>query len=292
MKKQIKTVRRKKQRRIRRAIVYVGLWSCLLAMVLLLGTVVKVMMSKDDVQQSNAQVMNPSTPKVEYPENWDSFIKQYPEASKIYDNKEAYPSSLLDAMLRNPELIPFVEGYIHAQKIEQSISIMAELQKPVSKFYQWDQRWGYLSYGDSIMGLAGCGPTALSIVITSLTHNSKWNPYAVASYAEANGYYVDGVGTSWALMSEGATYFDVNAMQIANDEQSLKNVIDQGGMVIASVTAGDFTTTGHFIVIHGYDQQGNFLIQDPYRKSTSDNVWTFTRLSPQFANLWAYYADA
>ena len=31
-------------------------------------------------------------------------------------------------------------------------------------FLQWDERWGYRSYGGDFLAVTGCGPTALSMV--------------------------------------------------------------------------------------------------------------------------------
>lgn len=56
---------------------------------------------------------------------------------------------------------------------------------------QWDKRWGYASYGDSIIGLAGCGPTCLSMVYVYFTHDLNGTPREIASYCEKNGYYTE-----------------------------------------------------------------------------------------------------
>ena len=34
----------------------------------------------------------------------------------------------------------------------------------VPLFLQWDERWGYRSYGGDFLAVTGCGPTALSMV--------------------------------------------------------------------------------------------------------------------------------
>lgn len=62
---------------------------------------------------------------------------------------------------------------------------------------------GYANYGDGLMALNGCGPTALSMVICGLTGDNTITPYTVAQYADSQGLYVDGVGTSWDLMRTG-----------------------------------------------------------------------------------------
>ncbi len=48
---------------------------------------------------------------------------------------------------------------------------------------------------------------------------------------------------------------------------------------------GDFTTTGHFILLWGYDENG-FFVNDPNRRSTSEKIWDFETLQPQIKNLW------
>ena len=68
-------------------------------------------------------------------------------------------------------------------------------------------------------------------------------------------------------------------------ESVMKNALDDGGLIICSMRPGDFTTTGHFILIYGYDDNG-FLINDPNRKSHGDKSWSYDDLSWQIKNLW------
>ena len=59
------------------------------------------------------------------------------------------------------------------------------------------------------------------------------------------------LGTSWSLMSEGCSYFGLTADELSLSEASVFNALDSGCPIICSVRPGDFTTTGHFIVIYG-----------------------------------------
>ena len=68
----------------------------------------------------------------------------------------------------------------------------------------------------------------------------------------------------------------------------MKAVLDQGGLVVCSMAPGDFTTTGHFILLRGYDVNG-FLVNDPNRKKNSQRQWDYETLSGQIKNLWAVY---
>lgn len=68
----------------------------------------------------------------------------------------------------------------------------------VPLFMQWDKRWGYESYGDSNIGLSGCGPTCLSMVYLYFTGDVAGNPREIARYCEENGFYTPS-GTSSGL---------------------------------------------------------------------------------------------
>jgi predicted double-glycine peptidase len=49
---------------------------------------------------------------------------------------------------------------------------------------------------------------------------------------------------------------------------------------------GDFTTTGHYIVLTGYED-GEFTVNDPNSIQRSGERWSYDRISGQIRNLWA-----
>ena len=51
---------------------------------------------------------------------------------------------------------------------------------------------------------------------------------------------------------------------------------------------GDFTTTGHFIVLTGIGDNGDVLVNDPNSKKNSEKSWSIEKLIPQIRNLWTY----
>ena len=137
------------------------------------------------------------------------------------------------------------------------------------------------------MALNGCGPTALSMVICGLTGDGTATPYTVAQYAQEMGYYVDGVGTSWELMSAGGAHFGVTARELPLSQPVMENALAAGEPIICSVGPGDFTTSGHFIVLSGLED-GQFQVRDPTRRSTSEKLWDYDTLAGQITNLWAF----
>ena len=65
----------------------------------------------------------------------------------------------------------------------------------------------------------------------------------------------------------------------------MKRALDRGGLIVCSLRPGDFATTGHFILIRGYDKNG-FHVNDPNRRSNSEKQWDFETLRWQIKNLW------
>ena len=83
---------------------------------------------------------------------------------------------LLDALRRNPEIADFVAAYPDTEQKAFGGIRESELPEKVPLFIQWDKRWGYVPYGQSNVGISGCGPTCLSMVLYSLTGDKNLTP--------------------------------------------------------------------------------------------------------------------
>lgn len=178
-------------------------------------------------------------------------------------NSTQYPKQLKDLALKNEEALEFVYDYPAEHVKEHTIDLTEEASMDsVPLFVQWDKRWGYEKYSGNFFAASGCGPTTLSMVVVYLTHNREASPIAVAKYSKEAGYSVDGSGSSWTLISEGCMHYGVKAKAVALDESRMKAELDEGHPIVVNVGPGDFTDTGHFMVITGYDDEG-FSINDP-----------------------------
>lgn len=196
------------------------------------------------------------------------------------------PSELLEMLERNPDMADFVAGYPKADRKKVGSFSRDEIDADHPLLLQWDKRWGYYPYGESIIAVSGCGPVCLSMVILGVRHEAVL-PSKISKFSEREKYYVKGSGTSWRLMTEGAAHFGLNGSEISLSEQSMRSVLDSSGMIICAMGPGDFTTEGHFIVIYGYDEEG-FRVNDPNSRQRSETSWNFDQLRPQIKNLWGY----
>lgn len=207
----------------------------------------------------------------------------------LLDNKAAYPQGLLYLAVNEPAALEFVINYPFESK---DASLYFDLSDDVKEgevpsLIQWDKRWGYAEYGDDCMALDGCGPTCLSMVLIGLTGNTIYNPMYVGNYCEKLGYYLENVGTMWSFFTEGAEYFNVDSQQISNNEEAMVGEIEQGHILICSMAPGDFTMSGHFIVIHDY-VDGEFVVNDPNSISRSEKTWSYERIKEQIKAVWTF----
>lgn len=219
-----------------------------------------------------------------------SELAEYSDTIKeIYQNHSQYPQQLLEALANNPEMADFAAMYTTKSQITTGFGAIteAEQKQEFPLFLQWDPRWGYAAYGESCVGLAGCGPTCLSMVMFYLTGDTSFTPDRIAEYSMKNGYYVKGSGTAWALMQDFPSMYGVTATEISASEQNMKAVLDSGKVIVCAMRGGDFTTSGHYIVIYGYDAAG-FMINDPNCVARSNKRWSFREIQYQLKNIWAY----
>lgn len=227
-----------------------------------------------------------------YYEELSKLLKKDTRLWKIIEERKKYPDKLIETLIKYPETADFVLHYPERRKREYEINLEEEVEPgKLPLFIQWDKRWGYDSYGDSMIGIAGCGPTCLAMVLTGLTGNTFYHPQNVAEYSEENGYWVQGTGTSWELMGEGAASLGLNVYRVLLQSDTLENELLAGRYIICSMKPGDFTYTGHFIVLAGLTPDGKVIVHDPNSIVRSGKKWRMDRLVSQMKAAWSYGAE-
>jgi len=197
-----------------------------------------------------------------------------------------YPESMLMALANNPEMADFVAGYVDGGAVTGGLTD-EEKEQEFPLLLQWDPRWGYQTYGDSCVGVAGCGPTCLAMVMLYLSGDETLMPDVIADYAMEKGYYVSGTGTAWALIDSFPIRYGIEVSEIEVTERAMKAELDKDKILICAMRQGDFTAAGHFIVIYGYGDDG-FLVNDPNCVARSRKKWAFEEIKDQIKNIWAY----
>ena len=208
-------------------------------------------------------------------------VKTYAEENGLHFVQ--YPQSLVELLERNPETEEFVLGYPLRQKGEVNLSGVDRQTVPL--FLQWDPMWGYEKYGSDFLAVTGCGPTCLAMAGYYLTGSRNMNPRDIAKFAEENGYYAKGYGSSWTLISEGSSRLGLKATELPLVKKKMTDALEEGHPVILALGAGDFTATGHYIVLTGL-QDGQFTVNDPNSVLNSEKLWSYEQLEGQIRNIW------
>ena len=220
--------------------------------------------------------------------NWDTATEAEKTVKTFADENgipyRSYPKSLIELLDRNPETEEFVLNYPFREKTDYDLSGCDRSTVPL--FLQWDSRWGYEKYGSDMMAITGCGPTCLAMVGYYLTGDAKFDPAAVAAFAEENGYYVEGSGSSWTLISEGGPQLGLDVVEIPLDENRMKEALEHGNPIILAMGPGDFTSSGHYIVLTGVED-GLFAVNDPNSPERSSKLWSYEEIAGQIRNIWA-----
>ena len=213
----------------------------------------------------------------------EKLVKAYCE--KMHISYGRYPQSLIDLMERNPETQDFVLNYPFRTREEYDLSDFFD-EEAVPLFLQWDPRWGYEIYGSDCIGITGCGPTCLAMTGYYLTRSEAFTPEKVAEFAYSNGYYASGYGSSWTLISEGSGKLGLKATELPLVKNKIVTAVEEGKPVILAMGPGDFTSTGHYIVLTAWEEDA-FRVNDPNSVKNSERRWTYEELESQIRNIWA-----
>lgn len=198
---------------------------------------------------------------------------------------EDYPYSLVALLERNPETKDFVLNYPAEHNKEHTIDLTSFSLETVPLFMQWDQRWGYLKYGDDLVAMNGCGPVCLAMAGYYCTGNASFSPDRMVEFAITNGYCVPGNGTAWTLISEGGERLGLDVTEIPLVKSRVMDNLEVGNPIICIMGPGDFTSEGHYIVMVGCEN-GLISINDPNSYARSEKLWDFDDIKDQIRNLW------
>lgn len=143
---------------------------------------------------------------------------------------------------------------------------------PVVYYNQLDERYASQPYGTDNIGGYGCGPTSMAIVVSSLTDDMV-DPVKMARWSYENGYWCKSSGSYHALIPAAAEAWGLPVSGCTTSEpQRILGALADGKLVVAIMSEGHFTSSGHFIVLRGV-QDGQIMVADPASYKRSEQLW-------------------
>lgn len=140
-------------------------------------------------------------------------------------------------------------------------------------FNQGDEIWANEPFGVDPIGGYGCGPTVMSMVVSSMTDQIV-TPAELAAWAAEAGYAARHSGSYSSIVPGTAEHYGLSCVPLEDaDAGTLYTHLALGGEVVALMGPGHFTGGGHFILLHGVTLAGQVLVADPNSREKSLAEW-------------------
>ncbi len=169
--------------------------------------------------------------------------------------------------------------------------------RPIS-YLQTDPRWknhDYSAKGEKkTIGSAGCGPTAAAMAIATLK-DKHVTPVTTAQWSMAHSYKALNQGTYYSyfvpqMSAYGIACKRLNTSNLYGKSSSAahteaQNALKNGDWVIACMGKGNWTSSGHFILLYGYEN-GYVYINDPASTKAARVKNTWALFARQVKYMW------
>lgn len=171
------------------------------------------------------------------------------------------------------------KDYKNGYGMDYSGVVYTDGEVQVIYYNQLDSRWADIPYGKTgSIGQSGCAPTALAIVVSSFT-KQVITPEDIGKWSYENGFYCEGQGSYHSLIQSGAKYYGLEVTSVSkNNSSQVTDALADGKLVIAVIGKGQFTNSGHFIVLRGITEEGKILVADPASITRSGQEWDFSTI--------------
>lgn len=238
--------------------------------------------------EDNYKTISPklkSDNKEELKKNIETMIDENPKAKWIYDNFDNMDDIDLYLAGNDQDTIEFVYNMNNdLTNFPYSLGQSVDLKRKTPYYIQWDNRWAYNSLSNRNIGISGCGPTSMAMILARIKKDDSITPDKIAKDAQN---YMGNEGISWNFFYDGAKKYGYQIEDLSLDEQAMKKALDKGPLLV-SVKRGYFTLFGHIFVIDSY-KDGKFIINDPNSIRNSKLEWSFDDISNQIIKIWSIY---
>lgn len=148
------------------------------------------------------------------------------------------------------------------------------MTQPVS-YLQTDPRWAKKDYSakgeKTTIGASGCGPTAMAMVLATWADPAV-DPVSECAWSLSHGYKAPHQGTYYGYFKPAAARYGLrctmlNGVSIYGNagsgyHEKAMAALEAGGLVIACMGPGNWTRSGHYVLVWKIDG-GTIYINDP-----------------------------
>ena len=142
-------------------------------------------------------------------------------------------------------------------------------------------------YLDTTIKTAGCGTTSMAMVLTYLK-GKRIDPIETTAYSVEHSTWTNGAGTNWDYFSKIAADYGINCTESGVSSQNIVDSLKSGKTIIMSMYPGTFTSSGHFIVLTGINDDGSISVADPNSEERSKNTYDISTFVNEGHEMWSF----
>ena len=172
------------------------------------------------------------------------------------------------------------------------------MNKQPTSYLQTDPRWGSLDYSapgeKTTIAASGCGPTAMAMVLATWADPSV-TPKTECAWALAHGYkaprqgtyygYFEAAGARYGLRVTRLNYTSLYGNATSAYHAQVKDALDRGELVIACMGPGNWTRSGHYVLVWGIHGD-TIYINDPASTKAARTKGSYSLFKQQVKYYW------
>jgi hypothetical protein len=188
----------------------------------------------------------------------------------------------IEEFKKNPAVMQYSASGYYDELVYEDYEIIHN-DRVITYYNQLELPWKNMLYGFiTTIGNSGCGPTSMAIILSTILEQ-RITPAEMADSAYKGGYLVqyydlEGLHAStrhdfipetamaYGLVCEGFTMND-------GTEQNIIDALGAGEMIVAIMGPGQFTESGHYIILSGITAEGTILVVDCASRKRTEQEW-------------------
>ena len=199
-------------------------------------------------------------------------LAQIAETANEYEDER-----LLTLALNEPSALQFVADYPTSDKSS------SRYEDPLTRgdvpcLYNWDKRWGAVTYGDGPLAVTGSGPTTLAMAYMGLTGKADFTPTEIAQQASKANYFGNDSGTKGELFVKLPETMGLISEAFEPDADNFY-IIGENTVLAVEVNAGTLTDQAHWVLVVNINSDGSVTVFDPTSTTVSARPWDMNTIA-------------
>ena len=211
--------------------------------------------------------------------------------AKIAKNADEYDDDrLLTLALNEPESREFVAAYPSSDKSSRPYEDEVT-RGEVPRLYDWDARWGAVTYGDGPLAVTGSGPTTLAMAYMGLTGKTDFSPTEIAQRASKSNYAEGDSGSKGTLFSKLGSSMGLQSEQYDPAAETLLYTLNDTTVIAVELKAETLTDDAHWALVVNINMDGSVTVFDPTSTAVSSRSWSMGTIAAASDTFYALRAS-